>query len=124
MATSYVIGIGYNSGYSSNKKSDDLWEKIRDISLELCNNPELIVEEALKVDSGKVTLEELTQYSKCYITRTDSTIRFNEDEKQIRQCASGSLPSRLIKEILRRAFCRLLLYKAHAEGIEITIGVY
>jgi hypothetical protein len=64
------------------------------------------------------------KYKEClnaYFPSTDLTLKINKDE--IYQCASGGGIEREIKEGLRRAFCRLMLKKAHKEKIEINIMV-
>lgn len=63
----------------------------------------------------------LDKYLHMYFPSHDLTLKIMQNE--IYQCASGGGEERYIKEGLRRAFCRLMLKKAHKEKIEISIHV-
>jgi hypothetical protein len=129
MSTSYYIEIGYNSGFSS--QIIDEWHMLKDVAIAICDHPERIAEEAIAFGAPR-TLEgeDLFAYAHSYATREDLTISFVESKDEygkpdcfILQCASGGGASRILKEHLRRAFCRLVLYEMHRRGIEITIRV-
>ena len=127
--TGYHISIGYLSGYDK----EEAWEVLKRVVLELCNAPERIAEEAMRFGmDGAVAREYAEAYRGASLeTRgtEDSTLRIIEGERaegnppQIMQLAGGAGPSRVIKEAMRRAFCRLVMYEMHKREIEININV-
>jgi len=122
--TGYHISLGYNSGYSG---SGDPWEKIREIVAFLRNFPALIVSEARAVEPFQWTDEEIREYLDAYSKAEDLTLREKTDEETgkpyLLLLASGGGESRKIKEALRRAFCRRIIWEAHKQGIEVSLIV-
>lgn len=127
--TGYHISIGYLSGYDK----DEAWEVLKRVVLELCNAPARIAEEAMRFGmDGAVAREYAEAYRGASLEThgtEDSTLRIIEKNEaegtppQIMQLAGGSGPSRLYKEQMRRAFCRLVMYEMHKLEIEININV-
>jgi hypothetical protein len=126
--TYYIIGVGYNSGssckeYHNNEKA---WELLKSVVIEICNNPEKITEEAHKFNAPETcqhgpTCCTLAGHAERYkLPWKDLTIRFDEENQTVVQLASGD---REVKEHIRRAFCRLVLYAMHKHNVEINITV-
>jgi|ERR1043165_2461901 hypothetical protein len=129
--TGYHISIGYLSGGPYDK--EDAWEILKQVALDLCNAPARIADEAISFGMNR---DIATEYAAAYVGASiatrgteDSTLRIieaNEKEgtaPQIMQLAGGADPSRSIKEAIRRAFCRLVMYEMHKREIEININV-
>lgn len=129
MSTSYLISIGYNSGCSCEKDYIDkakAWELLKNMVRSICADHTLIVDEARKFDAPEhcETGPEcctLTNHAEKYkLPWTDRTIYFDEKKQQVVQMASGD---RLVKEHIRRAFCRLVMAEMHKLHVEINIVV-
>jgi hypothetical protein len=133
VSTSYIIGIGYNSGAScdfkftsSNGFFAEAWELLKSVVIEICNNPNRIVEEARKFSAAETCANGTTcctlegHAEKYRIPWTDRTIAFDEKKKEVVQMASGD---RLVKEHIRRAFCRLVINEMHKHNIEVNLMV-
>lgn len=125
MATGYHIGVGYNSSASSR---EDVWKKLKETAIGICKKPEQILDEDSAVMLGLDPIPE--EYIDGYrLPWKDLTIKILEEnreletENQIMQMASGCGEGREFKERLRRAFCRIIMRKMHALGMEITITV-
>lgn len=125
MMTGYHISLGYNSGYSG----DGTWEKVKaiiaSVTPEELRQEYLDYETVVKYADGEETYL-LEDFVEKHFKREDATIQYvgdMDDNPQIMLLASGAGDCRTIKEGLRRAFCRLLLHKAHQEHIEININV-
>lgn len=124
--TGYYIESGYQSGCSR----EEAWEEIKRITNYLCEHPSLIAEEALNFRAPAIADDEtILEFALKYKERTDLTIRIIEDEvdgedrRHVVQYASGGGQSRVMKEHLRRAFCRLVLTEMHRRGMEVNITV-
>lgn len=124
--TGYVISLGYQSGYSRllAQLHDDLWPMLRNAALAICANPVRLADEAVNFGAPEVLDgERLMDYARQYEKRGDATIIFDEEQRCIRQLASGAGASRTLKEHMRRAFIRLLMAEMHRQGIEISVLV-
>jgi hypothetical protein len=126
--TGYYIEAGYCSGASR----EEAWAKIKEITNYLCEHPSLIVEEALKFGAPKsADGDGIEYYAQKYKERTDLTIRIKEgideftkeERNQVVQLASGGGRGRVMKEHMRRAFCRLVMYEMHKLELEVNISV-
>lgn len=128
--TGYYIELGYQSGYSADFDLDEAWKEMKTVCGEICSRPERIADEAVRLgapveDDGA----EIYTYAQSYHNCSDLTIKIVEKEKDgekrryIQQFASGGNPCRMMKEHLRRAFCRLMMEEMHKRGIEINISV-
>ncbi len=125
--TSYTIKVGYNSNYNN----EEVWEYLHKIGLQIADNPSLIADEAHRFDS--LNKKELTEYAESFKTRKDLTIQFKTEpneyenkedfEPHIYMMASGGGHARLLKESVRRAYCRLVLVEMHKQQMEIDISV-
>lgn len=121
--TGYIFSIGYLSGYSFSGGPEDAWKQLAEVVQSLSGAPALIVHEVISVEGGDAG--ELFPYAERY-TSADATLRVNEDEHSVLQCASGSNSgdmSRAIKEKVRRGFCRLVIREMHKRGIEVNLQV-
>lgn len=125
--TGYHISIGYLSG----DDKDEAWTVLKSLVLDLCHNPHHLVDEAV---AGGMNPQTACEYAAAYVGATeetrgteDSTLRIIEaggdSPPQIMQLASGNGESRLHKEAIRRAFCRLVMRETHKLGLEININV-
>jgi len=123
--TGYHISLGYMSSCSSNGN----WQFLKDLANNITRKE--LLDEYLKYDDI-TTCEDgcchIDDFIEKFFTRDDNTISFIEDvdedeQPQIMLLASGGGLSREMKEGTRRAFCRLLMMKAHKARVEITINV-
>ena len=121
--TGYYISIGYNSGNPKTPEGN-LWHSVKrianSITLEELKAEYLEYEDIVECEDGCCKIDEFVAK---YSARDDLTIGMDDQDEEIWQHASGGGYSRLMKEGLRRAFCRLMLKKAHREKIEISIHV-
>lgn len=133
--TSYRLEVGYQSGSSR----EEAWECLKEITEEICEHPEELVSEACRFDGkrnthhphcGKSFRGLLAEYAEAYKPpRKDLTLRIIEntrdgvDENSVVQYASGGGEGRVVKESLRRAFCRLAIQRMHREGYEVNLTV-
>lgn len=130
MSTGYHISIGYNSGISCPAKyigeNGEAWALLKSVVLEICNNVDLIVDEARRFGAPEQCKNgpdccNLTNHAERYkLPWQDQTIYFDEKRKEVIQMASGD---REVKEHVRRAFCRLVMNEMHKHGVEINIVV-
>jgi hypothetical protein len=127
--TGYYLSSGYNSGYSVREGAPvDGWEKLKEIALRLCSQPEKIVDEAIKFGAPPICEDgccTLLDYAMRYQPQDDGTFKIHEsenddDEAYIAMHASGD---RELKEHIRRAFCRLVIYEMHKLGLEVNLSV-
>lgn len=132
MSAAYSLSVGYMSGsdYGFQGSEEEAWELMKSFARELCQSPDRIYQEALRIgDLAEVSAEEIEPFLDAYRIHTDLTMKFidepiQEDMKPyIRQSASGDDPERGIKEALRRAFCRLMIEAMHRKHIEVRLQV-
>lgn len=128
--TGYHISIGYLSGGPVDK--DEAWDILKGVVLDLCHAPARIADEAIDFGMDAATASEYALAyagaSLGYRGTEDSTLRIIEKDNegnppQIMQLAGGAGESRVIKEAIRRAFCRLVMKEMHKREIEININV-
>jgi hypothetical protein len=130
MATSYYLSVGYLSGYSFQGGPDAAWEVLKWIVERLRHEPSKLVAEARRLGAPERCARgccDLRELAERYGAGEDLTLtvveRVDEDDapvRYIRQVASGD---RMLKEHVRRAFCRLVIEEAHREGIEVDLTV-
>jgi hypothetical protein len=132
MSTSYVISIGYNSGISCPARligesgATEAWGMLKSVVEKLCADTDRIVAEARAFNAPEncekgpdcCTLQNHADRYK--LPWQDRTIYFDEKNQRVVQMASGD---RLVKEHIRRAFCRLVMAEMHKLNIEINIVV-
>ncbi len=128
--TGYHISIGY----LSDGDKDEAWAALKEVVAALCAEPSRIAVEAVRYGMRPNQAEEHAEAYRSFSPKTgrteDSTLvikeRDFEDEDsypQVMQLASGGGESRVLKEAMRRAFCRLALEEMHKRGLEININV-
>ena len=121
--TGYSFSIGYLSGYGYKGSTDDAWQELVIVVEALKKRPERIVAEAQRLNApehceeGCCTLMTLAMSYQCH----DATLVIHHEERTIDQYASGD---RMLKEHVRRAFCRLVIEDMHRLGIEVNLKVY
>lgn len=125
MATSYSISIGYVSGYGFQGDADERWRVLVDAVQNIREDYRAILREVSRIEPQD--LQPLMDYAKAYASeREDLTLRIVDTEingercRYIAQCASGD---RTEKEVVRRAFCRLVIDAMHARGVEVNLNV-
>jgi hypothetical protein len=118
--TSYVISIGYNSG-----RVDDSWENLKATAIKICNAPGRIVSEAIRINPEMPQSHSslLHEFAEPFKERQDLTIKAYDESETVYLIASGGNVERDVKEILRRAFCRLLIEDMHRQGVEVNLHV-
>lgn len=127
MATGYTIEIGYISGYSFRGDTQEAWNLLAGAASVIARHPHLIEEEALRFGAPKVcpcgcgaTLREHAEiYQKEFIIE-GGPLLIDYEKKVVFQSASGQ---REMKEHVRRAFIRCVMYEMHKLGIEISVIV-
>jgi len=126
--TGYYIYIGYNSVLSE----FDVWQELKRVAAYYCENYNLIADDAVEIEGRDPKFnEKIFDYAKNYNNHTDLTIKIVDQksddignrERYIAQLASAGGYSREVKEILRRAFCRVVLREMHKKGMEVCISV-
>lgn len=121
--TGYHIRVGYNSSWNT----DDAWRELVAAVERLRNDPGAIIVEASRVEgatAAKFEVSTLESYAMAYATDADLTLKVLETpEREVIQLASGGGEGREIKELMRRAFCRLVIAAMHQWGIEVTLVV-
>ena len=115
--TCYLIQLGYNSGFSRRTGSETAWDTVKNLATVIRNNPDAIAAEVMRVEDARK--DELAEHCERFATDKDLTIM----ENAIMLLASGGGRARRLKEMTRRAFCRLLIGRAHALGIEVNLTV-
>ena len=134
MAHGYYISLGYDSGSSRDVsiKKDERWAKLRELALEIAADPSKLEIEARLGGSPPLVDEEgtkLLRYAQALVidlaSKDNPCVRLNDEAEQIEMmCSGGGVKSRGMKEHVRRAFCRLVIQKAHRLGLEVNLGVY
>lgn len=124
MSTGYTISIGYNSAHEKAEAS----EMLKRIVMEIQNKPSLIVSEAKRTNPF-VSSNVLLPYAMAYEHPVrDATITVSVDSEtgltSVHQIASGGGDERRYKEIVRRAFCRLVIAEMHSLDMEVNLGVH
>ena len=120
--TGYIISVGYNS--AGNAK--DVWKELRETAIKLKKEWKSIANEVKRVeDFAEMELfgDEVDQYAKFYKNSDDLTMVIDDKKQYIYQAASGGSRQRDIKEMLRRAVCRLILESMHKKKMEVNISV-
>lgn len=119
--TGYHISIGYNSGAPISA-----WEFLLESVEHISAAPEYIVREVRR-ETLNWTEEELRPFAARYKAKDDDTLTIIQPTEgangQVMQLASGGGESRLIKEAVRRAFCRLVMLEMHKMRIEVNVTV-
>lgn len=125
--TSYHISVGYNSGPH---RDIEVWRVLQQVVDEIRREPTRIVMEAGREPhhcSGATMLE----YAAAYLPSEDPDLTLRvigpgdqEESGEITQFASGGGTSRVVKELLRRAFCRLVIFEMHQRGMEVNLNVH
>jgi len=125
--TGYHISIGYNSTLTHIERAGMTWEALKEVVAELRSQPNLIVGEVQRERSNLAEPHILLDYAAAYQDGIDKTLNIIEatDDRpaEIMQLASGSGDGRDIKEAMRRAFCRLVIFEMHKRGIEVNLIV-
>lgn len=120
--TGYHISLGYNS--SGGADWDDVKAIANSITKDELRAEYSEYETITRCGSSELTIDDFIDTQ---LKQEDASMKFLEDEEgeeQIMLLASGGgCNCRLMKEGLRRAFCRLMLKKAHGKHIEISIHV-
>lgn len=123
MSTGYHIEIGYNSAHNR----DDAWTELKAVVERLRHQPDLIVAEVRREQPGLASDDVLRDYAESYGPDLDLTLKVieavGERRPEIYQSASGGGESRDIKEAMRRAFARLVIFEMHKQGIEVNFVV-
>lgn len=133
---SYHISIGYNGAIDNGYSYDEMWLILKNKTREICNQPHLIVNEALRLgspeycDRGCCHLDlYANNYADPFSTPGHPIVIIDENypaweignkERQIMQLASTGNE---IKYHIRRAFVRLLIEAMHKERIEVSLEV-
>lgn len=121
--TGYHIRVGYNSSWNE----DDAWRELVAAVERLRNEPQAIIAEVNRVEgstAAKFTAATLEEYAASYASNADLTLKVHESpEREVIQLASGGGEGRETKEMMRRAFCRLVIAAMHQWGIEVTLVV-
>lgn len=126
--TGYTITLGYNASNDIEEAGKELLR----IVAQLRTQSQVILNEVREYDPGMFNLgENVEDYAAAYAAGEDLTLVVQTGntvvEREgiaIRQSASGSGPSRVIKEAFRRAFCRLVIQAMHRHGYEVNLNVH
>lgn len=131
--TSYVLTPGYNSGSSGSFAGpDEQWAALKRVAAAVRADPDALAREARRFgcpeacEDGCCTLAEFVDVyrpKENVPLVVDYTLQVDDKNREVRQYASGGGASRTIKEHLRRAFCRLVIARCHAVGLEINLRV-
>lgn len=126
--TSYIIEIGYNSGYSQmhpyiNSK-DNQWACLKETVTRVCNDTQRIIDDAKlygapDIDRRGNTLSEAAEMCKDG-NPNGFFFQENEEGNHFVMHASGD---RELKEHVRRAICRMVILDMHKLGIEVCLRV-
>ena len=121
--TGYTFSIGYLSGYGYQGSTDEAWQELVIVVDSLRKRPDRIATEARRLgapeqcEQGCCTLMTLALAYQNH----DATLVIRHDEQRVDQYASGD---RVLKEHVRRAFCRLVIEDMHRLGIDVNLRVY
>lgn len=125
MSTGWSLSIGYNSDRST-LDQNELWSVLKAVSFSIRHDTAGLFQEALAFDAPpNCGGEDLEDYCAVYTTaREDGGPLWIDDINQVVSIvASGGEPSRIQKEHVARAFCRLVIYAMHQRGIEVNLHV-
>jgi hypothetical protein len=122
--TGYYLSVGYNSAVGADLVAAELIsavEKFRD-------RPDLIDAEILRVGEQIPEEVDFTAHLAEFANRQSAILRVDTypgapSQVTVRLLASGGGADRRVKEITRRAFCRLIFAHMHTRGMEINISV-
>lgn len=125
MATGYILSIGYLSGYSYQGNQDEAWQQLRAAAQSIALQPERIAEEARKFNAPEWCCEmhcsHLMNYCEIYASKAvTNPLMIIDNLQHVFISASGD---RTLKEHVARAFCRLVIYDMHRQGIEVQLEV-
>jgi hypothetical protein len=122
--TGYLIKAGYNSSHSN----DMVEEKLKEVAHKVRQDTEALVQETIKTYGPKE--QAIKDHAQKYIDMDDLTLFFSgpdeerkKEEFKVHQFASGYGEQRTIKEHMRRAFCRLVLFEMHKLDMDVNIEV-
>jgi hypothetical protein len=122
----YYIELGNMSGHSFKGSLDEAWGRLVAAVAELRESSMAIVDEVRRLNPD-AKASALTPHAVAYssLNKTAELRIIDEPEgderkRQIVQYAGGDRPT---KELVRRAFCRLLIDAMHREGIEVEMTV-
>ena len=127
-----MTGFYITAGYQYHTSAEDCEEQLDSVATELAKNHDAIIAEVERVEpsrcSYKILRDVVAQYGKgedlsITITRTAIDGDPDETELTVSQLASGGDPYRLAKEVVRRAFCRLLIERMNALGFNVNLSV-
>ena len=136
--TGYYLSVGYNSG--SGGDADDFGTLVT-VFEAVIRDPDRIVAEVRRVEPPAAETRTLREYAAWYThpdrrEGEDCSFRIyrqpsdlgpltNADDFSpfIAQYASGGGSSRAIKEVVRRAVCRLVIADMHRRGVEVNFKV-
>ena len=127
MSIGWTIEVGYISGYTCDYDPSQAFKIVQDYALGLTTRPTWIVREVLE-ENGLIEEAEIKPLVDIYNEIDGNPLRIEEfgDEGSspyIHILASGTDESRVMKEIVARAFVRLLLKYAHGQGFDLNITV-
>lgn len=121
--TGYHISVGYNSAW----KNPEVWRELTAVVERLRHQPDLIIAEVRRERVDLASVEDLRGYAEAYAANQDLTLKVIDEDgdrpPEIVQLASGGGDSRDIKEAMRRAFCRLVIFEMHKLGMEVNLVV-
>lgn len=125
--TGYHISIGYNSTLNHVERTGKAWEALKETVSQLRTRTNAIVAEVLREQPNLGPVDVLVEYAETYgqdVDRTLTIIEATDDRPaEIMQLASGGGDARDIKEAMRRAFSRLVIFEMHKRGIEVNFHV-
>lgn len=125
MATGWSITIGYNSSHSPVEK-EDLWEILKNSAQIWRINASTLRDEAERYGAPlELDGENLMDF--CEVYRRDwlmgGPLHIDDDKQALYIDASGGGASRVLKEHVARAFCRLVVIDMHHKCIEVNLHV-
>lgn len=122
------LSPGYNGTASGTDA--EIWQQLKTIVEHLCKNQIIVVEEAMRFGMSRTTAQQYTESYKTFDgTQTeDATLQViepleGEESGEIMQLASGGGHERILKETIRRAFCRCVIFEMHLRGLEVNLIV-
>lgn len=124
----YYMSIGYISGATCAENKEDAWPILKQVVMDLCGKTDEIIREAMAfmapTSCNGYSIEE---HAEAYKGNQGKIIKYYEGgdaDDGPEQCVSflcGATDA--LKEHVRRAFCRLVLYEMHRRGIEVNLEV-
>lgn len=123
---STMVGYHIRPGYNGNGPAPEkIIAALREIFERIRSNPSLIREELLRVESPGVPEADLQEYIDDYRDPASATMKIVEEDGvfEVFQVASGVGESRAVKEMCRRAVCRIFLTEMSRRGVNISIVV-